>query len=349
MLVSLCLAATILQGQPAALMPLPSAGIEKPRLMLRKPGDALEPPKIGPRTGWEFPYLVAGYGQNDPQEGLGLRFRVYAQDGRTAEALCTPVARMLMRLWEFNVFSLRIEHAMATGRRVDVYLAQEGKAGGEQFTGVDGTNPANVIYIYDVESFTDPVERAREIAHEYGHATLPPVGGFKEPEEWSNGFLGERLYLVWLREAMRAGELKPDDAAGATPAGLDAYIARQVTPLVSKVQASGPNAALLGKDTKAAMDHYMGVVLAAEQVLPRKVFARSLVLNADLSAKGYLTALNDAIEEGPVEVKVEKGKAQWIPVGKSKITGAATLERKDGWARIQPTTDHVTLTPKSGT
>jgi hypothetical protein len=70
---------------------------------------------------------------------------------------------------------------------VDIWLCEGGEAGGEQV----GRN----IYIYQIEKGREDVELIREVAHEWGHHIIPPIGPYEEPEEWANGCIGERLLL----------------------------------------------------------------------------------------------------------------------------------------------------------
>src|SRR5205807_841719 len=123
------------------------------------------------------------------------------------------VARMVLRL--YNQLQRHYHPGPPKGFLgiVDVYLCWGGTPGGEQRFDIEkvGKPPrqidVNTIYIYDLASFKDPVEMAREVAHEYGHAVLPPVGGFGEPEDWGNGDAGERVFMRWLSEEMPAGRM----------------------------------------------------------------------------------------------------------------------------------------------
>jgi hypothetical protein len=73
---------------------------------------------------------------------------------------------------------------------VDIWLCEGGNVGGEQV----GRN----IYIYQIEKGREEVELIREVAHEWGHHIIPPIGPYEEPEEWANGCIGERLLLKLL-------------------------------------------------------------------------------------------------------------------------------------------------------
>jgi hypothetical protein len=73
---------------------------------------------------------------------------------------------------------------------VDIWLCEGGDVGGEQV----GRN----IYFYQIEKGREEVELIREVAHEWGHHIIPPIGPYEEPEEWANGCIGERLLLKLL-------------------------------------------------------------------------------------------------------------------------------------------------------
>lgn len=73
---------------------------------------------------------------------------------------------------------------------VNVWLCEEGEAGGEQIK--------NNLYFYEIGEERSEVEWLRETAHEWGHQTIPPIGPYREPEEWANGIIGERLLLSLL-------------------------------------------------------------------------------------------------------------------------------------------------------
>jgi hypothetical protein len=353
MLVSVACAAVLAQpGSFGTMTELPSFSGEERRILLAVPDEKLDPPKPSPRNGWLFEWVVNAYGRQ-PNGAHALRFRVFSQE-RKAEGDRAPlVARMLMRLWDFNVQRLNLEHAEAYNNRiVDVYLTWGGKAGGEQRFDEDTEGgrrrKVNTIYIYDLASFTDPVEMAREVAHEYGHAVLPPVGGFREPEDWGNGVLGERLYLRWLRDEMRAGRLKPADAMGAELPALDAWVRRYCDALAEQAARFGPRLSVLAAGGPAALDAYVGVALLADATLPRKAFGRSLRLTGSTKPTDYPAAVVAAVEESqPFEVRppLGPGQAFWMPLGASKATGAKVLQRAAGWAKVQPTAATVRVVP----
>lgn len=336
------------QGPIARALYLPNPGFERPRLLLHIPTERMEVPKFAPKhPEWQFDWItsVLGDAEGEPFQ-YELRFRVFAQERRKANDKGESVGRLLGRLWEYNNSRLRFDHAPVYNNRVvDVYICYGGEPGGEQLfdedAGADGRPvKVNTIYIYALDSFTEPVEMAREVCHEYGHATLPPIGGFSEPEDWANGFLGEKLYMRMLRDKMAAKLLEPVDAMGAPFEALDAWVKRHVDPLVQAAALKGPDAELLAGKGPAAMDAYLGLAAYAEAVLPMSVFRRGLVLTGSTKAADFPKALVLASEEPerydltiPDELK---GKTLWIPSGKAAITGAKVLQQKGDWVKIQP-------------
>jgi hypothetical protein len=314
----------------------------------------LDPPKYSPKKfgkddpqPYEFDWLTAGYGRLEGDHALRMRVRVFSQERKGTGDKAPSVARMLMRLWDLKLKNLKTDHPLEYNNSiVDVYLCWGGTPGGEQefAQDVEGSPPsirkADTIYIYDLASFTDPVESAREVAHEYGHATLPAVGGFVQPEDWGNGFLGEKLFLRWVRNEMRAQHLGPEDAMGATLPALDAWVRKNVDPLVNRTGVDGPFFSMLEGQGQASMDAYIGLALYAETILPESVFARSLKLTGSAKASDYPAAIVSATEEkGRVVVEIPpalQGKDFWVPVGAGKVVGAHIVKKQNGWAMIHP-------------
>jgi hypothetical protein len=337
-------------GQQIRQDTLRSPGGGEPRLRIRQPQEPLSEPRLSPKTfgdnrvRYEYDWITWGLARLGNSEQFDLRFRVYSQERKADGDTAIAVTRMMLRLWELNQSRLRLDHPRAYhASLVNVFLSWGGQPGGEQAfaTAIEGDRQVrlNTIYLYDLASFTDPLERAREVAHEYGHATLPAVGGYREPEEWANGFLGEKLYLMWLRDLLKAGDLEPDDAMGASVEQIERYLAAEVTPLVSVAAGRRPTQALLSDRSKQGMDNYIGLNLYMASILPERVFARSLVLIGSQRAEDYPEGLMLAMEE-PDEVPLRipealRGKQIWVPVGKRQVSGARVVRQESGWAQIE--------------
>ncbi len=322
----------------------------------RLPRPQLSPKKFGlgeDRQPFEFDFSTFGLAHIDGDDTtLHCRFRVYEQERKQKNDVAFAVTEMLLRLWEYNYNRLKLDHSpLYDDQMVDVYLCWGGTAGGEQLFDIDPSlarnQKVNTIYIYDLPSFTDPVEMAREVAHEYGHASLPAIGGFNTPEDWGNGYLGERLFLTYLRDELAKDELKPQDAMGATAPELDKWVQKNVDPLVVASASSAPDLNVLGGTGPKAMNAYMGLMLYCSQLLPPTVFQRSLRLTGSQSAKDIPDAVVMAVEEPDTfTMKVPKilaGKAIWIPVSKARIEGASVISSKRGWALVKPTGSTITL------
>lgn len=356
----------LLGGLLALAQPQPSTtnvtltGYDSPneKLMMVVLNDRLNPPKEAPRDPWLFPYVITGYVRpNGPPEAFIARMRVFSQDRPTSNDPAPGVMRMLLRLWDFNVTKLRIDHSeQYFNSLVDVYLCDEGRPGGEhrferdekELDQFGRPRRTNSIYIYDLASFQkDFLEMAREVAHEYGHATLPAAGPFSAPEDWANGPLGERLYLSWMLEELAAERLDRADTMGATTQMLQRYVDNAVMPLTVEAATKGPQPGLMLKMDAPAMTLYLGQALWAEEILPIEVFRRSLRLAADQTPGAYLDAIIAAAGEVSawsfVPPTYVRGQAIWIPLGQGEVSGAKILRREGSWAKVQPTGGAVSI------
>nr|MBA3727488.1 hypothetical protein [Armatimonadota bacterium] len=288
---------------------------------------AVGAPAFCPKYGWEYPYTAKGYvirpGRDNDKH---LAFRLHAQSRKYAR-LMESAGRMLLRLWDFTNSKIGIDHPAQYGRIVDVYLAEGGKPGGEQGFFVskssrDNYHRYNAIYIYHLQDFTYPAEMAREVAHEYGHAVLPPVGGFQNPEDWGNGYLGENLFLKWMA-ADKA--LAKEDAMGATKAELDAWVRKNVTPLERSIWRFGPQTRLLAGKGQRALDEYVGLFLYVAQAFPDQL-GRCMLLAGGQDATSALNGVMEGINERSawvIEVPAYARGDIWLPIrGKVDIQGA---------------------------
>lgn len=303
------------------------------------------PFKFGkPPTTHVFSFLTAGYGLPvEESSKFNLRFRVYSQSLKDNLGFGIPVVKQLLRLWEMDLTWLRIDHSeLYHDQIVDVYLANGGTPGGQQLFGVDEENgirfKSNMIYIYDLPSFSDPLEECREVAHEYGHAVLPAIGGYSEPEYWANGYLGEKLYLRWLDEELKDGKITTDDTMGATADQLDGWIAKNIDPIESTAARLGPKSPKLSGSTAASMAAFHGIVCYCDSIMPHKMFGRSLELIGSQKAADYLSGAVLASQESswkPTFPDYLMGKAVWLPVGSTgQVTGAKVLAKAKGWVKV---------------
>lgn len=320
--------------------------------------EPMDAPKLSPKKfppldePYAFDYFVAGFVALDKaRDDFNIRLKVFSQQRKEQGDLAEPATRLLLRIWEYNFKRLRLDHRQDMGAgAVDVYLCWGGKAGGEQLFDVDrqydpkGTS-VNTVYIYDLPSFTNKVEQVRELAHEYAHAVFPAIGGFEQPENWANGYMGEKLYLKWLSADLASGKLTNRDVMGVDPKALAAWVAKEVDPLMIKAAQTKPSAELLSGKAKINMDAYIGLSLWAEAVMPQRAFARAQVIVGSTEAKDLIPALSNALEgEEPFTVTLPvqvAGLKVWLPFGKCQINGLIIDKKAGEWVQVT-----VPKTPK---
>ena len=319
----------------------------------------LSPQKFGkPPARQEFYYHTDAYAKtnSDPKSDLtDLRFRVFSQTPTRNQTFGKNVAFELLVLWRLVREHLHIDHKQIyEGGVVDVYLCEGGEPGGDQaFEAIPGDNPdaqANSIYIYDVAHFDDRMEQAREVAHEYGHAVVPPVGGFDNSngaEYWANGNLGEKLFLRWGRDGIARNTLKEVGFMLTPTVLLDFWVQKHVDPLVKAAAVRPPDSPLLKGTNRAAFDAYQGIVLWCDSIMPPAMFGRSMTLIGSEKAQDYVASAVQAAEEATYSPKIPSyldNESVWIPVGKGTVTGVFTvLDKKLGWWHVKP---HGAITVK---
>jgi hypothetical protein len=326
-------------------------GIQNPpTLLIGKPEGPLTPPRLCPKYRWEFPFRIPVYESGDG-ESRELRFEVFCQTvKRLPEA--EAVSRALTRLYELLKVRLKGEHPRSYQQRIVVFLAEGGTAGAEQgvFEGPDSQGTLvlhNTLYIYHLESFANPVEKLREVAHEYGHAVLPPVGGFEKPESWANGLLGETLFLFWAEQELRAGRWKPEELFDVDPSALSEWVRKWALPLSDSVWLKGVNEHVLAGKGEQAMREYVGLALYLAEAFP-EALPRALRVGGGTRAVDVLNGLFLALEERS-EWKVllperHKGKPLWLPLPSGgEWRGGRVLKRSGKWVQVQPSSSGLVL------
>jgi hypothetical protein len=257
-----------------------------PNSVLVVPAEGAVSPSKDPRTGSTFD--SACYVYVDENGLLVRRFAVHVPH-RDLLPVARRAGRFLSHLW--GAASRRFG-TRAYGLRkgaVDVWLTTAGEAGGEQF--------GNHIYVYDMLAERTGLEWARELAHEYGHYLLPGASGYTQPENWSNGLFGERLFLKWLDEDLRAGMLEATVVPYLKAADLQEYRSKQVDPLLDYMRAHPPSAALLAGKGTQAMNLFSGLLLHVDQTYGSAVLYDMLdYLPPNASAKASGADFLKAIE-----------------------------------------------------
>lgn len=338
-------------------MKLGSADKRLSLLLMQAYTSKLDKPKRSPLHDWSFEYVTNGFARETENEGYNLRIRVFNQFRASEGDVTDYVARMLLRLWDFNRWRMNTDHGQIFNlRTVDTYLCFGGEPGGEQVLIEDpfevdpAGNPfrANNIYIYAITTLTDRLEFAREIAHEYGHATWPAIGGFTKPEEWANGDMGERVFLMWLLQEIEKGNLGRDDVMQAKIEDFRVLYKNRILPDMERVATKGPDLAALANHDEKAYSELLGLTTYAAAILPHRMFGRGVYLNPNRTPLGLQKGLLEAATEKPdwnltVPNGLE-GKAIWIPLKKGSVSGAKELRREGDWVKIQPTGGAIKVT-----
>ena len=291
---------------------------------------------------YEFEWLTEGYGHAwtstlEPQ----LRFRVFSQDRKVHSELAIQTTQLLLRLWSYNFTELKNDHKPDYARScVDVYLCFSGDPGGEQLFDDDPqakgiSSKVNTIYIYDLPSFKEPLEKVRELCHEYGHASLPAVGGYDKPEYWANGYLGEKLYMSWLAHQPN---LTPDQIYGCDPAVLKRWVSKTCDPIITKGATNYPATKFFAGKSADFMNRYIGLMLWMQVVLPPKILSQSMKIMTTYNPKDVPAALVEAAQGSePFSFSVPSylvGKTIWLPFGRLKTVSAKITARNGGWISI---------------
>lgn len=313
---------------------------------VQMPVTQIDPLKRSPRKELGlFAFTSSGYGAlPDWKNTEILRLAVYAQR-RGDEMADFSIAQSLMRLWFFNYQKLGLDHNRTYKDGViDVYLSWSSTepAGGEQAFETDPDFRArlsNNIYIYGLERFPEKIELLREICHEYGHATLPPINGFDQPENFANGMLGEKLYMRYLRDCYRRRSVAENDVLGVKKLELEKFVAKEVDPLIRVALQRPPSVASFDLKGTAGMNNWLGVVLAMQAVAPSQVFANGLKAMETKKGASFVKALERAVAEtqqAEFKVPAELNLTEvWLPTGTGKLLVGKATKTVGLWQLVQ--------------
>jgi hypothetical protein len=322
--------------------------LEDGRLLVRTGMRPLPKPPLDPidkKT--PYPYVSGGYARprSETSDQVNLRFEVYAPDAETL-SLADKSCHYLLRLWDMLSEHLKMDHPYATQRLVKVFLNKSGKPGGEQkilsVPDTDGVETkANCVFVYGVGNLTDPLETCRELAHEYGHAVLPAIGGFTDTEFWANGDIGERLFLRWLLPAIEAKEIAANEVFEVPIAALRDWVARNVDALSDNVLKNGFEPSVLNGTNRATRDSMLGFVMAIESEFGGAILGRGMALSNGTKPIDLYNGVTQAIrEKETLAVSISGSDPVWVylPGGDWKVTGAKIVRQgQAGWFALVAT------------
>jgi tetratricopeptide (TPR) repeat protein len=251
--------------------------------------------------------------------------RVLSQEGRDYGALASALARMAGRFEAYLSAGSLTEPDRPSLR---LWLCEGGPAGGEH-KGED-------IFLYQVSALRPGEEWLRELAHEMGHARLPKLPGYSEPEASISGLVGEEWLLSALAYEAEQITGQPwtgvDSAAwlgglwGIGALNLADYLRGNVAGAVEEWAKQGPYAGgdRTGTDIARANCGFTMWVQAAHGL---EYFSR--VLGGELGTAAGLTArYRQLVTESPAPLTInatagwaDKPPAQlaWLPFGNRRV------------------------------
>jgi len=294
-----------------------------------------EAPAAAPKFGWKFDRACHGYVLRPGAQRWRLRFVVHYSSAGGVERgeLAARCVGLLLR-----AACLRRAHLGAVGLRRDpvhVWLGDGGEPGGESW----GAN----IYLGDAAAPRGPGEWVRQIIHEYGHAALPGVGHFVQPEPWASGRLGEHLLSRWLQRGRGRGAARPlgpprrPDKSGLAiehpwlaAADLDSPVA-DADRCVSLFLRSGPASPLIADRSAAGMDYYLGLANYIERAFGGKVLAQAMSLTAGTTCEAFAVGVQEALRRAslagvelralPAPATAGLGHWTYLPAGRWRAAG----------------------------
>jgi len=181
-------------------------------------------------------------------------------------------------------------------RPFDVWLCRTGKAGGEQWR--------NNIYFYDLDTQRSSIEWIREIIHEYSHLALAPIGGYKEPEYWANGYIGERLVVRWIMRRADGPDLV--ESLWGTFSGAPNFSRLLITPAIDLYKKEGPSKQWVERTDAEGMKYLIGQVLTIDDKYGPRVLGEAmshLPHFRDARASDMVSALMDALPASKKKVR----------------------------------------------
>ena len=257
--------------------------------------------------------LLRQVGVYMPTKSGELRQVVSVRHEVNDRVLALQIARLTARLLRLHQEHVGQEATFPQGEEIaQLWLSRLPAASGIK---IAGETRINHLYLYQVTQPRTVIEWVRVLAHEWGHLTLPAARGFREPEGDASGFLGERLYLKWLNEDARALPRKFDDFCERE--GLQLYSDRQITPLISLYNGSGPSDKRLDQNSGGAMDYYIGMALSADASFGSKVSGFALYHTEDVTPRALANAIRNGVFLQP-ELKVTL--PAWVPFAPDTYT-----------------------------
>lgn len=236
------LPSSTLDGLPIDVTPVPEGVLVVPKPFLPTPA-------TDPAQGQSFSKITYLYTGTD---ALSVFCRVRYTD--TSDAPLAARMARLLRLLSQTLHDKTGWEADGSDTPFDVWLCRAGKPGGEQF----GRN----IFFYELDAPRSSIEWVREIAHEFSHLALPPIGGYTDPEYWASGYLGERLLVRWLERT--PGGAARVEATWGNFSGAANFNRLLIAPALALYAKIGPSPKWLARTDADGMRYLIGQALTVD-------------------------------------------------------------------------------------
>jgi len=250
---------------------------------------ATDPRSVAEKRNWKFSKTTALYKKNaktNPEEldTFTQKFRVMWTD-KVNDNLVVELAKSVIYAESLTTAYIGMSPRFTDKDGiVNFWITDQGEPGGELYN--------ENIYIYSAMTERDGQEWIREIAHEYSHLTLPPVGGYTEPEWSASGYLGELLVMSWATRNER-----PKDFAYANELNPIDINLTQISTLVNNFVKNGLEGISETSSSKSAMDRFLGFALYVEGTRGARMLKtafNSMNTARFIGRGGFFEAVNDA-------------------------------------------------------
>jgi hypothetical protein len=275
---------------------------------------------VDPRFHWRFARAIYIYAPDrsamvigSPQVAAGLTrlVTVHHQPEDTPRAQQT--ARLIARLLRlYRTHFHRDAPFPRDADTADVWLTPDTPPNAQE---AGGETRDNQVYIFATDAARSPIEWTRTVSHEWGHLTMYAARGFLSPENDAGGFLGERLYLKWMREEPRTGAPADD---GVTQDGLDLYWDRQIEPLMDLFADAGPTSPKLDGLDDEAMDLYIGGVLAADAAFGSALTGEALRSIEGVRSRDFFDSLRQTVSDRLADSALPVRLPAWVPLERGR-------------------------------
>ncbi len=218
---------------------------------------------------WRFDNILYAYDFDKQNDCWNLRFRIMWQDVPGQEEnrarFARHCAQLLLRLSGLLHIYTGLSPMFSPDGAINVWLSEKGDPGGEA---IDEN-----IYLMGIGVHRSPGEWEREVAHEFGHETLPVVGGYVKPEWASNGILGERLFTRWL---LLNADLATETHPWIRALNPDQIKETRIDRFIRQFAGLGPESPAMTAKDGTAMDAFIGMALYVEETQGSDCLASAL-------------------------------------------------------------------------